>query len=76
MEMKNNKLIIRGEMNFHGIGIKKTINSDANYKNNKLTLSGTFKIILSDFSINRPSFMMKKMDDLIKISYELHFTKL
>jgi len=76
MEMNNNKLIIRGEMNFHGIGIKKTINSDANYKNNKLTLSGTFKIILSDFSINRPSFMMKKMDDLIRVFYELHFTRL
>jgi len=76
MEMNNNKLIIKGEMNFHGIGIKKTIDSDADYKNNKLTLSGTFKMLLSDFSINRPSFMMKKMDDLIEISYKLHFIKL
>ena len=76
IEMNNNKLIIKGEMSFHGIGIKKLIEADANFKNNKLILSGTFEIILSDFSINRPSFMMKKMDDLIKISYELHFTKL
>ena len=76
IEMNNNKLIIGGEMSFHGICIKKLIEADANFKNNKLILSGTFEIILSDFSINRPSFMMKKMDDLIKISYELHFTKL
>ena len=76
IEMNNNKLFINGEMNFHGIGIKKLIEADANFKNNKLILSGTFEIILSDFSINRPSFMMKKMEDLIKISYELHFTKL
>ena len=76
MEMNNNKLIINGEMNFHGIGIKKLIEADTDFKNNKLILSGNFKLILSDFSINRPSFMMKKMDDLIEISYKLHFTKL
>ena len=76
IEVNNNKLTFKGEMSFHGIGIKKLIEADANYKNNKLILSGTFEIILSDFSINRPSFMMKKMDDLIEISYELHFTKL
>ncbi len=76
IEVNNNKLIFKGEMSFHGIGIKKLIEADANFKNNKLILSGTFEIILSDFSINRPSFMMKKMDDLIKISYKLHFTKL
>ena len=76
MEMKNNKLIIKGDINFHGIAIKKLIESNTNFKNNKLILSGAFEIILSDFGINRPSFMMKKMDDLIKISYKLHFTKL
>ena len=62
---------------FYENNIEKLNNwKNANFKNNKLILSGTFEIILSDFSINRPSFMMKKMDDLIKISYELHFTKL
>ena len=63
-------------MSFHGIDIKKLIEADANFKNNKLILSGTFEIILSDFSINRPSFMLKKVDDLINLSYELHFAKL
>ena len=42
MEMNNNKLIINGEMNFHGIGIKKIIEADINFKNNKLILSGNF----------------------------------
>ena len=76
MEMNNNKLIINGEMNFHGIGIKKIIEADINFKNNKLILSGNFKMLLSDFKVTRPSFMMKKMDDLIILSYKLHFTKL
>ncbi len=76
MEINNNKLFIKGEMSFHGIGIKKLIEADADFKDNKLILSGNFNIILSDFRIDRPSFMMKKMDDLIRISYELHFTKL
>ena len=70
------KMSISGEMNFHGIGIKKVIEANTVLKNNKLIMSGTFEMLLSDFNVKRPSFMMKKIDDIIKLSYELHFTRL
>ena len=76
MNMINNKIFIKGEMNFHGIKIQKVITANTNLKDNKLILSGSFKLLLSDFKINRPSFMLKKVDDLINLSYELHFDKL
>ena len=63
-------------MNFHGIKIQKAITANTNLKDNKLILSGSFQLLLSDFKINRPSFMLKKVDDLINLSYELHFAKL
>ena len=72
----NKKMSISGEMNFHGIGIKKVIEANTVLKNNKLIMSGTFEMLLSDFNVKRPSFMMKKIDDIIKLSYELHFTRL
>ncbi len=72
----DSKMSISGEMNFHGIGIKKVIEANTVLKNNKLIMSGAFEMLLSDFNIKRPSFMMKKIDDTIKLSYELHFTKL
>ena len=76
MDMINNKIFIKVEINFHVIKIQKFITENTNLKDNKLILSGSFQLLLSDFKINRPSFMLKKVDDLINLSYELHFAKL
>tara|TARA_X000000950_G_scaffold35695_2_gene38174 strand:+ start:14361 stop:14894 length:534 start_codon:yes stop_codon:yes gene_type:complete len=74
--LTEDKILIEGALNFHGIGIEKTIDAKANLRKNKLIISGDFQMLLSDFKVTRPSFMMKKIEDDLKLTYELHFTRL
>ena len=75
IEQKKDSLFIHGQLDFHGVlknttivGIKKTVED-------QLILSGNFEIKPTDFQIKLPSFMMVKMDDLLKFEFELRFTE-
>ncbi|MGB1831535.1 MAG: YceI family protein [Flavobacteriaceae bacterium] len=75
IEQKKDSLFIHGQLDFHGVlknttivGIKKTVED-------QLVLSGNFEIKPTDFQIELPSFMMVKMDDLLKFEFELRFTE-
>lgn len=75
IEQKKDSLFIHGQLDFHGVlkntnivGNKKTIED-------QLILSGNFEIKPTDFQIELPSFMMVKMDDLLKFEFELRFTE-
>ena len=75
ISLTDDKMIIAGDMDFHGIGQEKIIKPNVNLQKNKLVLTGAFEMLLSDFKVPLPSFMMKKIEDKIKLSYKLHFTK-
>jgi hypothetical protein len=49
------------------------ISADLAQTSNSNRLDGEFNINLSDFSIERPSLLLKKIDDQIKISFTLVF---
>ena len=75
IEQKKDSLFIHGQLDFHGVlknttivGIKKTVED-------QLVLSVNFEIKPTDFQIELPSFMMVKMDDLLKFEFELRFTE-
>ena len=76
IEWKDNEIKFGGELNFHGIELRKKITAKANLKQNNLLLEGSFDLILSDFEIPLPSFMLRKMKDEIIIKYQLYFKKL
>ena len=76
IEWKDNEVKFGGELNFHGIELRKNITAKVNLKQNNLLLEGSFDLILSDFEIPLPSFMLRKMKDEIIIKYQLYFKKL
>ena len=76
IEWKDNEVKFGGELNFHGIELRKNITAKVNLKQNNLTLEGSFDLMLSDFEVPLPSFMLRKMKDEIIIKYQLYFKKL
>ncbi len=76
IEWKDNEVKFGGELNFHGIELRKKITAKANLKQNNLLLEGSFDLTLSDFEVPLPSFMLRKMKDEIIIKYQLYFKKL
>tara|TARA_B100000963_G_scaffold115329_2_gene100442 strand:+ start:6706 stop:7245 length:540 start_codon:yes stop_codon:yes gene_type:complete len=76
IEWKDNEAKFGGELNFHGIELRKNITAKVNLKKNNLLLEGSFDLTLSDFKVPLPSFMLRKMKDEIIIKYQLYFKKL
>ena len=76
IEWKDNEIKFGGELNFHGIELRKKITAKANLKQNNLLLECNFDLTLSDFEVPLPSFMLRKMKDEIIIKYQLYFKKL
>ena len=76
IEWKDNEVKFGGELNFHGIELRKKVTAKANLKQNYLLLEGNFDLTLSDFEVPLPSFMLRKMKDEIIIKYQLYFKKL
>ena len=76
IEWQDNEVKFGGELNFHGIELRKNITAKVNLKQNNLMLEGSFDLMLSDFEVPLPSFMLRKMEDEIAIKYQLYFQKL
>jgi polyisoprenoid-binding protein YceI len=73
IEEVDGMLNIEGLIEFHGIEKSIKISADLAQTSNSNRLDGEFNINLSDFSIERPSLLLKKIDDQIKISFTLVF---
>ena len=76
IEMTEDQFKFSGSLSFHGIELTKQVDALATLKQNELLLEGTFDLILSDFEVPLPSFMMRKMEDQVKLKYVLYFQKL
>jgi len=76
IEMTEDQFKFSGSLSFHGIELTKHVDALATLKQNELLLEGTFDLILSDFEVPLPSFMMRKMEDQVKLKYVLYFQKL
>jgi polyisoprenoid-binding protein YceI len=72
-ETAKDKLLVKGLLEFHGI--KKEISFDAvsRKKEKETIVSGNFIFLLEDFKIERPSFMLTKVDNEVKVSFEITF---
>ncbi|MCW1952750.1 MAG: YceI family protein [Flavobacteriia bacterium] len=76
ISQENDSLNISGTLSFHGVEISKTIAAKLEEQDNELSLSGTFKLNLTEFDIKLPSFMLKKMEENIQVSYLFKFRAL
>ena len=75
IEQKKDSLFVHGQLDFHGVLKNTTIVGNKKTIEDQLILSGNFEIKPTDFQIELPSFMMVKMDDLLKFEFELRFTE-
>tara|TARA_B100000780_G_scaffold86238_1_gene59267 strand:- start:327 stop:878 length:552 start_codon:yes stop_codon:yes gene_type:complete len=73
--ISDNTISFDGELDFHGIKIKKKLEASYIITEKTITIEGGFSIVLTDFNIKLPSLMLVKMDDLADISYKLIFDK-
>ena len=69
----NGQSIIKGLIQFHGIEKNINVNVELNNIDNTTQINGEFTLNLSDFSIDRPSLLLKKIDNEIKIEFILFF---
>lgn len=70
-----NNLNVNGNLTFHGI--TKPISFDAVREDNdkQIAVKGGFSILLSDYKIERPSFMLMQMEDKTDIAFTMIFNK-
>ena len=68
------KVQIDGIIEFHGIEKSITVKGDLIQMKDMIGLNGEFTINLSDFSVDRPSLLLKKIDDKIIIIFDLYFS--
>lgn len=73
VKIENNKLIVRGILNFHGVG--KLISFEITKKtiDNKTEVTGNFDVPMTQFKIKPPSLMGIPADENIKMSFKLLF---
>ena len=65
-----------GNLNFHGISKDLSINSEIKKTDNKIILSGEFRVSLVDHDVQLPTFMMRSIEEDILIKYQLLFNKI
>jgi len=71
IKIKNENLVINGAFDFHGKQIKKIFSASYKIQDSKWTIFGEFQLTPTDFDINLPSFLSIKMEDLLKIKYNI-----
>tara|TARA_B100000989_G_scaffold211360_1_gene160432 strand:+ start:644 stop:1165 length:522 start_codon:yes stop_codon:yes gene_type:complete len=73
IENLDNKVQIDGLIEFHGIEKSISVLANLNKIDNMFQLNGKFTINLSDFSIDRPSLLLRKIDEDIYINFSLFY---
>lgn len=66
-------LNIKGVIQFHGIDKNIDVNAELIKNENTTQINGKFTLSLSDFSVDRPSLLLRKVDDQIIIVFKLIF---
>lgn len=72
-ESKNGELDIKGMLQFHGVSKEINVKGLSKSETNTTRVVGEFIFLLEDFKIERPSFMLKKVDNEVKVKFDIHF---
>jgi polyisoprenoid-binding protein YceI len=72
---KEGKLKISGKLNFHGKAKDITFEADYKLTEKEIIVSGGFPVSMTEFDVERPSFMLIKTDDILEIKFNIVFLK-
>lgn len=73
VNQEDGQIIFEGLMNFHGIEKEFSILAKVTQLNEVTQLSGEFIVSLTDFLVERPSLLTRKIDDEINLEFNLYF---
>jgi len=69
----NDKIIINGLIEFHGIEASIKLEADLVQVAGLKNLTGEFSLSLTDFLIDPPSLLLRKIDDEISIKFDIFY---
>jgi polyisoprenoid-binding protein YceI len=72
-ESKAGELDVKGMLQFHGITKETSFKASISSKGSTSTAKGEFIFLLEDYKVERPSFMLNKVDNEVKIKFEVSF---
>jgi len=70
-EVNKEKLLVKGILDFHGVKKEISFEADVKKKNAQTFVIGNTIFLLEDFNIERPSFMLTKVDNEVKVRFEI-----
>jgi polyisoprenoid-binding protein YceI len=70
-ESKKGELDVKGVLQFHGVNKEITFKANATQVKNNVQVTGNFIFLLEDFKIERPSFMLKQVDNEVKVKFDV-----
>ena len=73
VESKPGELDVKGVLQFHGVNKEALFKATSVAKGGSGTVSGEFIFLLEDYKIERPSFMLNKVDNEVKVKFEVHY---
>ncbi len=72
-ESKPGELEVKGVLQFHGVNKDISFKAFATSNASGTNVKGDFIFLLEDHKIDRPSFMLNKVDNEVKINFEVAF---
>ena len=72
-ESKKGELDVKGILQFHGVNKEISFKANAIPGKNNVQVTGNFIFLLEDFKIERPSFMLKPVDNEVKVKFDVIF---
>lgn len=73
IEPKNGELEIKGTLQFHGVSKDIIFKGSSKNDGTSTNVTGEFIFLLEDFKIDRPSFMLQKVDNEVKVKFDIFF---
>ena len=72
-ESKPGELEVKGILAFHGVNIEIIFKAWTSAKGSTSIVKGEFIFLLEDYNLERPSFMLNKVDNEVKLSFEVSY---
>lgn len=70
---KDGILDVKGILQFHGVNKEISFKAKSSSQKGATLVTGNFVFLLEDFKIERPSFMLKPVDNEVKVRFEIFY---
>ena len=72
-EVKPGEVEVKGVLQFHGVNKETSFKATTSSKGAVSKVTGEFIFLLEDYKLERPSFMLNKVDNEVKVNFEVNY---